>query len=210
MSNTRLPPPIDDLSHSIEELISDYLTRLTEKLQQGKSISELAEEAGRLNDLLISFKLRDELLERLLDTSTPEDRRQQIRATLKAQRMKVADNQAEMERLHERSSAILDKSARLIGTVQQQIDKDPNQNCGYVLGMCGFCEGTGRASDRACPVCDEKCTVLVYQPAVKCPCCKGNGRATVYGLSETGGISFSQPCVTCGGSGWASSVDKRE
>src|SRR4030095_4812947 len=171
----------DDLSRSIEELIGDQLTRLTEKFQQGHSVEELADDVGRLSDLLISYQLRDELLERLLDPSTPEARRHQMRETLKAHRMKVVENRAETERVYARSHALLDRSARLIAKIQRQIDKNEHKHTDYALEMCGFCNGLGRASEKTCQVCHGKRTVPVYQPGVKCPRCKGDGKATIYG-----------------------------
>src|SRR5262249_636877 len=170
---------VDDLSQSLEELIGDHLSRLTEKLQSGASITELADEVGRLNDLLISYKLRDELLERLLDSATSEARRNQIHETLEAQRMKVAGNQTEVERVHDRSHKILNKSAQVIAKIQRQINKNAHKHSGYELEICGFCEGLGRASEKTCPVCRGRRTVLVYQPATKCLGCKGDGKASI-------------------------------
>jgi DnaJ-class molecular chaperone len=105
-----------------------------------------------------------------------------------------------------RSHALLDRSARLIATIQRQIDKDTHKHNGYALEMCGFCNGLGRASERACQVCYGKRTVLVYQPGVKCPRCKGDGKATIYGSCDPEALSSSDLCVSCRGSGWARSV----
>ncbi|HKA21072.1 MAG TPA: hypothetical protein VKN18_22515 [Blastocatellia bacterium] len=197
---------VDDLSQSLEELIGDHLSRLTEKLQDGASIAELADEVGRLNDLLISYKLRDELLERLLDNATSEARRNQILETLDAQRMKVARNQAEVERIHSRSHDILNKSAQVIATIQRQINKNAHKHSGYELEMCGFCEGFGRASEKTCPVCRGRRTVLVYQPATKCQRCNGVGKATIDPVS----LSSSALCIACRGTGWSRSIQKSE
>jgi len=197
---------VDDLSHSIEELIGNHLSHLTEKLENGGSISELAEEVGQLNDLLISYKLRDELLERLLDSNTTEARRKQIRETLKAQRMRVAENRLEMERIHARSHQILDRSARLIATIQRQIDKDAHRYSGYALEICGFCAGLGRASEKTCQVCGGRRTVLVRQPATSCSHCAGRGKASLDPIS----LSSSELCPGCRGSGWSMSLNKYE
>ncbi len=77
-----VPPPVDGISDGIDELIEEHLARLTEKVNERSSIPEIADEVSSLNDLLISYRLRDELLEQLLDRSTAESRRQQILATL--------------------------------------------------------------------------------------------------------------------------------
>src|SRR5215510_1629220 len=196
---------VDDLAHSLEELIGDHLANLTEKQQRDGSISELADEVGRLNDLLISYKLRDELLERLLDSETPEVRRTQIRETLKAQRMRVAENRAEMELIHARSHAILDRSVRLIATIQKQIDKNAHAYSGYAFEKCGFCDGLGRASEKQCPVCRGNRTVLVFQPPTKCPQCAGCGKVTFDPVTR----SSSELCTACRGSGWVKSIQKR-
>src|SRR4030095_12891731 len=149
-------------------------------------------------------------LERLLDTSTPQAHRQQIRETLTAQRMQVAENRAEMERVLARSHALLDRSARLIAKIQRQIDKNSHKHTDYALEMCGFCNGLGRASERACQVCHGKRTVPVYQPGVKCPRCKGDGKATIYGSFDPESLSSSELCEVCRGSGWARSLHQSE
>ena len=197
---------VDDLSQSLEELIGDHLSRLNEKLKCGASIAELADEVARLNDLLISYNLRDELLERLLDSATSEARRNQILETLEAQRMKVARNQAEVERVHARSHAILNQSAQVIATIQRQINKNAHKHSGYELEICGFCEGLGRASEKTCPVCRGRRTVLVYQPATKCQRCNGDGKA----LIDPVALSSSALCIACRGSGWSRSLKKDE
>ena len=78
---------VDDRSSSIEVLIEEHLSRLREKLGPQYSLAELAAEVQSLNDLLLAYKLRDELLEQILDIETPKRRREQIRETLEAQRM---------------------------------------------------------------------------------------------------------------------------
>ena len=192
----------DDLSTSLEELVEEHLHRLSEKTKSRASLNEIAEEVSRLNDLLISYRLRDELLEQLIDYRTPEYRRRQIAATLKAQHMQLVMNKAELTRLHAQSHDLLERSARLIVAATRQVDTESSKDTKYALETCGFCEGTGGSSTTSCPACNGRRTVLVRQPPIKCPRCKGDGKPDREFFSLN-------TCVVCRGYGWVLTIEKR-
>src|SRR5437764_10390711 len=76
---------------------------------------------------------------------------------------------------------------------------DPTPPRGYAYETCGLCKGTGLSElfpDAPCPPCGSRGKVLVYQPSVRCPRCKGERKASEnvkYGL---------RLCVVCHGAGW--------
>jgi DnaJ-class molecular chaperone len=67
----------------------------------------------------------------------------------------------------------------------------------YAPETCAWCEGNGKFGEYhdVCLVCNGQGSVLVAQPAHKCPQCDGSG--SVY-LDE-----FRDRCKTCGGTGWS-------
>jgi DnaJ-class molecular chaperone len=67
----------------------------------------------------------------------------------------------------------------------------------YAPETCAWCEGTGRygAYGDACLVCGGQGSLLVAQPARKCPWCQGKGSV------EAG--EFLDRCKLCSGSGWS-------
>jgi len=66
----------------------------------------------------------------------------------------------------------------------------------YAPEECAWCEGTGRFGEYKdlCLVCGGQGSVLVAQPARKCPHCNGKGVMLVG--------EFEDRCKVCGGSGW--------
>ena len=186
--------PVDDQLDSLEVIIETHLQRLTEKLAQSSSLDELANEVNSLNDFLSSYKSRDEMLERLVEISTPEKRRQEIRQALQAQKMLVAANLAESQRLHAKSQELLQRSARIIIRARRHIDKEAHRHTGYDLELCGFCKGVGGTFEHPCPACQGRRFALVHQPSIKCPRCDGNGQPNKQ--------DYHQTCLVCRGTGW--------
>lgn len=62
----------------------------------------------------------------------------------------------------------------------------------YSAQTCSFCEGTGTAFEATCVACGGKGSVMVKNPAKKCPYCRGIGY-----------ILMPNPCMSCKGTGWA-------
>ena len=88
-----------------------------------RAVGELEAELAALNELIQSYKLRDEMLERLLDGSTPEGDRRQIEESLRAMRVKVAANRVGLERLHAKSHQLMERSTLLSRQAQEQINR---------------------------------------------------------------------------------------
>ncbi|HNT25957.1 MAG TPA: hypothetical protein PKM21_16425 [Anaerolineales bacterium] len=67
----------------------------------------------------------------------------------------------------------------------------------YAPETCAWCEGSGKFGDYAdiCLVCNGLGSVLVAQPAHKCPHCAGSG------VVEAG--DFRDRCKICSGTGWS-------
>jgi DnaJ-class molecular chaperone len=66
----------------------------------------------------------------------------------------------------------------------------------YAPEECAWCEGTGKFGEYndLCLVCGGQGSVMVAQPARKCPHCEGKG------VKVTG--EFEDRCKVCGGTGW--------
>ena len=195
---------VDDRSSSIEILVEEHLGRLREKLGPQYSLTELVDEVQSLNDLLLSYKLRDELLEQILDIETPERRRAQIRESLEAQRIiqTYEANQAACKRLHEKSHDLIQLSIDLLSEAQRQIDEHSRKYSGYAVEVCCFCKGFGSTSANPCPACNGNYLVLVHQPALKCPKCNGTGQP-----ERSHGL---QVCIVCRGFGFVMTTDRQE
>ena len=122
---------------------------------------------------------------------------------LRAQHVKFADRQEESKRIHLRSQEVLKRSYQLVGLIRRQIDREAHRNSGYLLEVCGFCDGVGGTAKERCPARKGNGTVLVHQPALKCPRCNGSGKP------EKMRLYFSDVCTVCRGSGWVLTVDNR-
>ncbi len=154
---------------SLDELIEHYLQVLLEKLARPHSLNDIETDLANLNDLIYSFKRKDELLEKLIDKTTPEQKRQQILATLKANSIKIADNRLELEQLHAKSHQLMERSMLLIMKAQWQIQKEAHKNSGYKLENCHDCEGAGRNDKGRCPACQGTGNVLKHQSTTDSP-----------------------------------------
>jgi excinuclease UvrABC ATPase subunit len=147
----------------LDLLIENHLQVLFNKLASPHTLDEIQSDVATLNGLIESFKRRDELLEKLIDSTTPEERRSQIRETLIANRMRVAENRLELDQLHAKSHQLLERSMLLILKAQWQIQKEAHKYSGYKLETCNNCEGTGRYIGGRCPLCKGTGNVLSHQ-----------------------------------------------
>jgi DnaJ-class molecular chaperone len=70
---------------------------------------------------------------------------------------------------------------------------------------CATCNGEGytRETDRPCQPCGGRGYILVSEPGVACPRCRGTGRASRQDAIEFG----SEFCPVCRGTGWALVID---
>jgi DnaJ-class molecular chaperone len=77
---------------------------------------------------------------------------------------------------------------------------------GYAHEICGLCGGIGKGglgTDEPCPPCNATGKVVVLQPPIKCPRCKGDGKSK----RVADGLAYApRLCVVCRGSGWARSL----
>ena len=154
-----------DEGRSLDEVIEAHLQALLVKLARPHTIEKVEADLAALNDLIYSYKRRDELLEKLLDSSTSDDKRRQIKAALQAQKVKVAENRAEMERLHAKSHQLMERSILLIQQAQKEIHKQAHLHSGYWLEVCGECKGMGTGTDQQCEACNGKGKLLVPSKA---------------------------------------------
>jgi excinuclease UvrABC ATPase subunit len=152
-----------ECARSPDELIEHHLQVLFDKLSGPHTLNEIQANLATLNDLIYSFKRKDELLEKLIDNTTPEEKRHQIRETLKTNGMEVADDRLELEQLHAKSHQLLERSMLLIMKAQWQIQKEAH-NSEYRLESCGECEGSGRSVGGRCPSCKGTGNVVSRQP----------------------------------------------
>jgi hypothetical protein len=150
-------------TRSLDELIEDHLRVLFGKLAGPHTLDDIDAELATLNDLVYSFKRKDELLEKLIDETTPDEKRSQIRKTLLANRIKVAENKSELEQLHAKSHQLLERSMLLIIKAQWQIHKEAFKKSGYELETCNNCEGAGRDVKGRCPHCKGSGNILKRQ-----------------------------------------------
>src|SRR5437867_514651 len=170
-------PQTAEVSGGLDELLEIHIGKLSEILCRPHTLEEIETELAALNDLIYTYKRRDELLEKLLDGGTAEGDRHQIHETLRAQRMRVAENREAIARTHAKSHQLLERSAQLIIRAQSLINEEAHKHTGYVLEPCGLCRGLGGATNAPCLPCKGKGSVLVHQPSISCPRCKGDGRA---------------------------------
>jgi hypothetical protein len=148
-------------SYSLSGLIEDHLQALFDKLARPHTLDEIQADLASLNGLIESFKRKDELLEKLIDSTTPEEKRRQIRETLKANHMKVEEQGLKLDQLHAKTHQLLERSMLLIMKAQWQIQKEAHKMSGYELVACPNCEGTGRVVSGRCLSCKGTGTSLL-------------------------------------------------
>jgi hypothetical protein len=191
MSRTeRAPQELD----ALDELIESHLRTLFKLLDRPHSLEELHAEVNTLNELVSSFSRRNELIQMLVDSFTPETRRTQIREVLRAHRIRIAESKEEMALLREKSNHLIKRAMSLISKAQRIIDKQAYMHTGYAIETCGLCKGSRYKEEAYCVACKGEGTVLVRQPARKCVRCGGGG-------IETNGVS-TRVCAICAGTGW--------
>jgi len=161
-------------------------------------IEEVKSELDSLVKLVNAYRLNVDLLETLLNPTTTVARRLETLEKLRFQRMKVAENHAELQRLHEKSESILEHSAQLLAKIDRQVYEQTHKNRDYAPEICANCSGVGKIAGKPCVACDSRRTVLVHQPPIKCPRCVGTGRSGSRDRTE-----FSTDlCIICRGNGW--------
>lgn len=72
----------------------------------------------------------------------------------------------------------------------------------YAPETCAWCQGTGKYGGYGdhCLVCEGHGSVMVAQPARKCPQCEGSG--------EDPKSEYADRCKTCNGTGWSHVLTK--
>jgi len=197
------PPRQASDSLAFDELLESRLRQLLTSIDS-ISLEDVAAEVTSLGQLIKIYQRNDELLEGLLDPATSSDKRSQIREKLTSQRLRVRQNKAQFERLHAKSHELLARSVRLLAMVDRQVYRKTNIDSSYAPEICGYCEGQGDDRSGACPACNGKRTVLVYQPPLVCPRCNGVGKA-----NPAEQILYSSTvCIVCRGKGWALALDR--
>jgi hypothetical protein len=68
-------------AHSLGELVESHLQVLFDKLARPHTLDDIEADLATLNDLIYSYKRKDELLEKLIDSATPEENRRHTRYT---------------------------------------------------------------------------------------------------------------------------------
>ena len=77
----------------------------------------------------------------------------------------------------------------------------------YLPEVCGLCSGKARLSGgEPCTPCMGKGTVLVRQPALRCPRCSGSGLPTEIDRIQY----YASLCMICGGTGWVMTLDTEQ
>lgn len=114
---------VEDDTRSLDELIEAHLQALLDKLARPCTAEVIGAEVATLNDLLQSYKLMNEMLERLIDSATPEENRRHIIETLQALHVRVANNQSEIKRLHAKSRQLMERSTLLIRQAQEEMSR---------------------------------------------------------------------------------------
>ena len=184
-------------STGFDELLEGRLTELLAKVGNA-DLEDLEEELASLHSLIDLYKHIDELLENLFTPGVDQETRPERLSSLRDQRIRVLENRAEAERLHAKSHSILEHSAQILAEIDRRIFEKTNKGSAYAPELCGLCRGIGRRSSAPCVACKGKRTVLVYQPALKCPRCGGSGQADEHDRINFG-LSL---CLICHGTGW--------
>lgn len=184
-------------SIGLDELVESRLRELLISIRKG-SAQDIEPELKSLAELIDAFSRKDELIANLLDPLAKSADRQRIREALKSQHLLVAQDHAELERLHIKSRNLLESSIQLLLVARKKIYSVHN-GTEFSPELCGFCQGFGRNNHTHCPACQGLRFVLVHQPPITCPRCKGNGKADSHDR-----VTFARElCIVCRGKGWA-------
>jgi hypothetical protein len=186
-------------SSALDDLLESRLLQLLSRIGQA-SPEEIETELTSLTAIIDSYARNDELLEGLLDPRTTDDDRSQMRKALGEHRRLLEQGRVELQRLHEKSQALLVRSVQLLRAGSRQVyQKKDASGSRYAPEICAYCKGIGRSNRKACPACLGARLVLVHQPALKCPRCNGSGRPDDHDRIEY----YQDFCVICRGKGWA-------
>jgi len=196
---------VAEVPSTLEERLDLHAHILVNKLSGEASTEEIEAEVTTLHELVNELKRRDELLEKLLDPTTPTAEVREIFEQSSEPAIRVADNRNELDRLHSQSHQLIEHSVLLITKGQRLVDQVKNRTSRYALEVCGFCGGFGGTKNRTCPACNGKRSVLVYQPALECPRCEGKGKQD----GSDPSVKCYEICTVCGGSGWAFRIARR-
>jgi len=196
------PSPVLDSAEGLDQRIEAHLQRLSERI--GRSYStDVMEVVESLSTLLYSYKTRDEMLERLLESETGKIAHDQGQSKRTLQKVRQEEDCAELRRAHERSHELLERAVHLIVLIHRQLARSNDDRSNYAAEDCGYCLGAGAANGFACTPCHGGGRVYVHQPSLKCPRCKGNGRSD----EQARALYESDSCLVCGGSGWVMAVE---
>ena len=186
-----------------EDLLESRLTELLSKVGHC-AVEELQAELHSLHSLIDQYKRDNELLESLASPIITSDQRAELRQQLQEQRLRVAANRAEAERLHAQSQRVLEHSAVLLAKIERRVYERTHRGTSYAPELCGLCRGIGGDANDPCPACKGRRTVLAHQPPVKCPHCTGTGKPTDHDR-----IQFALGvCLVCRGRGWALVIEE--
>jgi hypothetical protein len=105
----------------LDDLVEAHAQKLLNILSRPHTVKELETEAAALSELLYTFARRNDLIEKLLDTATPEEKRSQITAALKALCVDVGRNREKLVQLREHSDRVIEQSRSLIAKAKQEI-----------------------------------------------------------------------------------------
>jgi len=185
-------------SSALDDLLESRLLQLLSRIGQA-STEDIEAELTSLSALMDSYARNDEVLEGLLDPRTTKDDRSRLCEALGEHRRQIKHGRVELERLRERSQAVLARSVELLRKGSRLHYQKSIGGSSYAPEICGFCRGIGRSNRKDCPACRGERLVLVHQPALKCPRCDGSGRPDAHDRVE-----FHEDfCVICRGRGWA-------
>ena len=180
-------------SIGLDEIVESRLRKLITRIAECSAL-DIEPELKSLAQLIDDYNRKDELLETLLDSATTEGHRKQLKETLEV----VTRNRVELEILRRKSHKLLESSIQQYLESSRRLYRIRN-GPEYSPELCGYCKGFGRSNLIECPACKGKRLVVVHQPAMICPRCKGNGNAS----SADRVATVSALCMVCRGKGWA-------
>ena len=180
-------------SIGLDEIVECRLRELIRRVSDG-SAADIEPELTSLAKLIDSYNRKEELLENLLDPLTTADKRKQLREALKIEQR----NRVELEVIRAKSRELLDISLYLFLESSRKVYRHQN-GPEYSPELCGYCRGFGTSNGTKCPACHGNRLVVVHQPAMACPRCKGSGKTSPVDIVEVD----NDCCIVCRGKGWA-------